>query len=141
MFKWLTGNREPIDKIIRGIKDRQYRISISDGRCDRYNLIVTQDIELYRNVRDRGEVAIQITEKDHLASRPHIVRYSSATDGWMTEREIELIYKTAKKIHKEDKDARDRNKQNIAQAHQKRIDDARHTELITLLGEMDRAEE
>lgn len=144
MFKWLkwfNPHRPPIDRLLRGIKDNQFDITTDNGRCDQHNLIVTRIVELYRYVRDRGEVMIQLTEHDHLASRPHRVVYTSETDGWMTPAEMELVFKTAKKVHAEYEIARARSEEGILQAGRNRVNAARHKHVQTMLEEMDRMEE
>lgn len=144
MFKWLkwvNPHRPPIDRLLRGIKDKQFKITTDSGSCDQHNLIVTRIIELYRYVQDRGEVMIQLTEHDHIISRPHHVWYSSDTDGWMTPAEIELVFKTAKKVRREDEIARAKNEEAILQSVRNLVNAARHKQVQFTLEEMDRMEE
>lgn len=144
MFKWLNWfnpHRPPIDSLLRGIKGYQFRITMHAGSCDRHNLIVTHVIELYRYVPDRGEVMIQLTEHDHLASRPHRVVYSSDTDKWMTPSEMELVFKTAKNVHTTAELARVKNEEAILQSARNRVNAERHKHVQSILEEMDRMEE
>lgn len=144
MFKWLKWfipHRPPIDRLLRGIKGNQFKITLNNGSCDRYSLIVNRNIELYRYVRDRGEVLIQLNECDHIASRPRHMVYSSDTDGWMTPAEVELVFKTAKEVYTKTKIARERNEEGILQSVRNLVNTARHKQVQATLEEMDRMEE